>query len=203
MDIWEYFKSLLKKSEESTATKPFIRETIVRSEEEKADYELWTNTLACRRMLDWLNMQYANFLIQPENLDENIDFLTTPSSNGFVLYFDEMLHNKYDFKHLFEYFKNKTLTFNYKLYMSDRRTYTKEDRVEVIERHYLKPRNVLKKDDATGEFKKVKQRFGNVLIELHFRNDEISTLKYSATCYNDRLYLKGQEFKDLMTILLK
>lgn len=202
-DLWEYIKGLFQEEAESSPSQPFIHELIERSEEEKEAYELWKRTLSIRRLLDWINLQYASFLATGEaNLDTSIDILNTPSSKGFVLHFDTDIHNVKNFKHLLDYLKERVLTINYKSYVSDNRTYSKTGRngntwVENVQRHYLKPRVEITDDD------KMIQQYGNIKIELLTRNDEIRNLKFSATHYSDHKFTVAESFQDLMTLVLK
>ncbi len=202
-DWWGYFKGLFQKEAESSPSQPFIHELLERTEEEKGDYDLWKRTLAKRRIIDWVNMQYASFLVTGEaDLDKAIDILNTPSSKGFVLHFDEQLHNTKDFLHFFDYLKERILTLYYKTSVSDNRTYTKTGRsgntwVENVQRHYLKPRFQFTDDE------KMIQQFGNIKIELTSRNDQIKNLKFSATIYKDYKYTEAQSFQDLMGVILQ
>lgn len=200
-DIWNYFKQLFKKEAKSSPTAPFIHEIIQRNEEEIAAYQLWKRSLAKHRILDWLNMQYAAYLLQDTEPAATIDFLNTPSAKGFVLYFDDQLHNNTkDYIHLFDFLKERVLDIGYKSYVSDLRTYNRTQNnktwVETIQRHYLKPR------PKFVENQPLKQRYGNIKIELLFRNERIINLQFSATNYQDRKFEKAETFKDLMKILL-
>lgn len=202
MDLWQYMKDLFKAEQESSSIKPYIQEPLERDEEEIEAYNLWKRTLAKRRILDWLNMQYASFVMSGESeIDKTIDFLNTPSAKGFVLHFDEQLHNRNNFLNLFDYLKERVLEMNYKKYMSDTRTYNKTRNnntwVEMKQRHYLKPRFKVLEDNTFD------QRFGNIKIELLFRNDKIHNLQFSATRYNDRNFAEGNTFNDLMRELLQ
>ncbi len=202
MDLWKYVKDLFKEEAESNKLKPFIQEPLERSEGEEEDYELWKKTLSKRRLLDWLNTQYASFILSGESeIDRTIDFLNIPSSKGFVIHYDRQLHNHKDFLHLFDYLKERVLTMNYKKYMSDVRTYNQtrnnQNYVESIQRHYLKPRFVVKADNTFD------QLYGNIKIELLIRNDVIKNLQFSATHYNDRNFAAADTFNDLMRELLK
>ncbi len=202
MDLWQYVKNLLKAESESSPLKPFIQEPLERLETETAAYELWKRTLAKEQVLEWLNVQYATFVMQPDALiDTTIDFLNTPSAKGFVIHFDEQLHNHNDFFHLFDYLKEQVLSMNYRNYMSDVRTYNRtrnnKNWVETIERHYLKPRLVLLDEQ------KMDQRFGNIKIELLLKNEVIKNLQFSATRYQDRNFNDGNTFSELMRALLQ
>jgi hypothetical protein len=202
MDLWKYVKDLFKEEAESSKLKPFIQEPLERSETEVESYEIWKRTLGKSRFLDWLNAQYALFKMSGESeIDRTIDFLNTPSSKGFVIHYDRQIHNHQDFVHLFDYLQERVLTMNYKKYMSDVRTYNQtrnqQNYVESIERHYLKPRFVVKEDNTFD------QLFGNIKIELLIRNDVIKNFQFSATNYNDRNFAKADTFNDLMRELLK
>lgn len=193
-NLWNYFKNLFTQAEKSSPTVPFIHETLERSETEKIAYEKWQSSLIKRRLLNWLHEQYVVFLNHPEQVDDSIDFLHTPSSNGFVIHFSQTRYSNAEIMGLFDYFQQKTRSFNYKNYLSDRRIFTRNQRVEMIERHYLKPR-----PDFSAP--QMEQLFGNVTIELLFQNDQAVQLKFSATHYQDKKYLPPQPFQNLLTTL--
>ncbi len=126
-----------------------------------------------------------------------MDFLDTPSSKGFVIHFHKTEFTRPDATYLLDYLKEKVLVLHYKVQLSDTRTYTKNDWVETVERHYLKPRATFEAGSKTN------QRFGNVTIELMLRNDLPHQLKFQATTYSDHLFAKADDFKDLMLALLE
>lgn len=196
-DLWNYFKNLFRQAENSSPSQPLIHELIVRSPEEKADYDQWKSTLVCRRLKDWLNDQYAIFQVLPEDIDEALDFLNTPSSKGFVIHFNKTRYSKREVVHFFDYLKEQVLALSYKTQVSDLRTYQRPAWVETVQRHYLKPRSG---QDEAGKFK---QRFGNVLIELVLRDEQVHHLRFRATAYNDHLYQDAEEFKSLMMGILE
>ncbi len=200
-DIWEYFKNLFQKSEESSAKKPFIREAITRNEDELADYQLWKRTRSRDKMLEYINVQYANSLIAPEDLDIGIDILNTASSKGMVLHFSDRRDNRKDFLHLFDYLRERVLDLGYKSYMSDTRTYTKAYWVENVQRHYLKPS--IKLNNNAKNPNQLRQLYGNILIELLFRNEELVNLKFRATHYNDSKFEKADDFSDLVRAITR
>ncbi len=202
MDLWNYVKDLFKAEEESSKLKPFIQEPLERSEEAMKAYELWKRTLSKVQLLEWLNAQYALFQMSGESeIDRTIDFLNTPSAKGFVIHYDNQLHNHKDFLHLFDYLKERVLTMNYKKYMSDVKIYNQtrnnQNYVESIQRHYLKPRFVIKEDNTFD------QLFGNIKIELLLKNEVIKNLQFSATRYHDRNFTEADTFNNLMRELLK
>ena len=200
-DIWDYFKQLFQESEESSPSKPFIREELSRSNDRQDAFSLWKRTHAPQKMLDFVNQEYANHLIEPEKMDNSFGVLDTASTNGFVIHFSELKHNQKDIQHFFDYLREIVLKIGYKHYMSDTRTYNRKLWVENIERHYLKPPISFDENDSSKM--KATQRYGNILIELLFRNDELVNLKFRATNYHDHNFTKADSFSDLIREIIK
>ena len=195
-NIWDYFKQLFQESEESSPSKPFIREEINRSDDEQDAFSLWKRTHAPQKMLDFVNTEYANHLIEPEKMDDSFGVLDSASTNGFIIHFSELRHNQKDIQHFFDYLKEIVLRIGYKHYMSDTRTYNRKLWVEKVERHYLKP--PIQFDTTETSKKRLIQRYGNILIELLFRNDQLANLKFRATNYNDHNFTEANHFSDLI-----
>ena len=195
-DLWDYFKNLFKKASESTPSNPLVHEVIERSEEEKADFLHWKETLVRRRLQAWLSDQYAIFQVLPEDIDESLDFLNTPSSKGFVIYFHQTQYSKRDTLHFLDFLKGQVLQLDYRVQISDRRSYQRSNWVETVERHYLKPKPDFSDPD------KFDQQYGNITILLEMRNDQPHQLKLQATVYQDSKYQEGKDFKELMQRLL-
>jgi len=191
-DFWNYLKGLFQSAEESSPSQPAIHKLIERSETEQKDYEQWKNTLVRRRLMDWLNDQYAIYRVAPDDIDEALDFLDTPSSKGFVIHFFKTRYSQRDIVHLFDFLKEQVLKLNYKTQVSDLRTYNRSNWVETVQRHYLKPRPNFQQE---GKFEQI---YGNVMIEFLLKDDEPYNLKFRATSYKDHLFHDAEEFKDLM-----
>ncbi len=196
-NFWEKIKNIFKSAEESSSINPTIHKLIKRSEKELADYEHWKNTLARRRMMDWLNNEYITYLTTPENIDKSIDFLNTPSSKGFAIHFSRTQYRVEEITHLFDFLKEKVKELSYRSYVSDTKTYPKNNFVETIQRHYLKPSLKLK-----SQGQKANQGFGNINIELLLRNDKVVNLKFSATSYRDHQFEEADDFNELMRLIL-
>ncbi|MBR9921234.1 MAG: hypothetical protein GYB31_10380 [Bacteroidetes bacterium] len=193
---WQFFKKLFQASEESSSSNPLIHEMIERTEEEKADYEQWKEKLVRRRMSSWLLDQYAVFKVNPDHIDEAIDFLDTPSSKGFAIHFYKTGYALRECRHFLDYLKERVRAIGYRSQISDTRSWQSEKYVETVERHYLKP----KPDFSTPG--KNKQAFGNIRMELKLRNDKPFQLTFSATTYKDHLYHPPEEFEGLMQHLI-
>ncbi len=192
--IWDYFKTLFREAEQSSPTVPFVHELIEREETDKADYAHWKNTRVRTMLSDWLSSQYALHQALPKEVEDTLGFLNTPSSNGFVIHFYKTNYSRRDLIWLAEYFKERVLTLDYRLQMSDVRTFSRNDKVEVIERHYLKPR--------PGASEKAVQRYGNITIEAILQNDRPYRLRFQASTYQDSRFKTAENFSDLMEALL-
>ncbi len=195
--IWDYIKNIFREAEESSPSNPAIHAMIERSAEEREQYRQWLGSLVKRRLVDWLDNQYAIYRVTPDDIDEAMDFLNTPSSKGFVIHFYKTNYSRREVTYFFDFLKDQIKELNYKVQISDTRTYNRKNWVETVERHYLKPRSQFGKD------KKIDQRFGNVTIESVFRNDQIYQLKLQATSYRDHLYGEAEEFRVLMQAILR
>ncbi len=197
MDIWDKFKDFFQQAEESSPSKPLIHEMIERTAEQKKDYEFWKTAFVCKRLQKWLSDQYAIFQALPDDTDEAMDFLDTPSSKGFVIHFYKTEYSERDVTYLFDLFKEKVLNLDYRTQISDRREFNRSNWVEKIERHYLKPKPDYMKTE------KFNQGFGNITIELVFRNDKSHQLKLRATVYKDHLFKDAESFQSLMQGILE
>ncbi len=192
MDIWAKFKDFFQQAEESSPSKPLIHEMIERTEEEKKDYEFWKTTVVSKNLLTWLSNQYGVFQALPNDTDEAMDFLNTPSSKGFVIHFYKTEYSERDVTYLFDLLKERILKLDYRTQISDRREFNRPNWVEKVERHYLKPKPDFMKTE------KFNQGFGNITIELLFKNDKPHQLKFRATIYKDHLFKDADTFQSLM-----
>jgi len=197
LSFWKKIKTLFQTVEESSSINPTIHEVIERTPQQLIEYENWKSTLSSRRMIDWLYNEYITFLSNPKNIDPSVDFLNTTSSKGFVIHFSKTNYRLDEITYLFDFLKEKVQQLPYRSYVSDTRTYPKNNFVETIHRHYLKPSL---KNKIAG--KKANQRFGNINIELNLRNDKVRNLKFSATSYRDHLFEEADDFENLMREVL-
>ncbi|MEZ4956794.1 MAG: hypothetical protein R2825_24770 [Saprospiraceae bacterium] len=196
MNVWDFFRTYFKEAEESSISKPLIHESIVRDEKELQSYRAWKESLEHRRSIDWLNNQYALWQALPNEVDDAILFLNTPSSKGFAVHFIESNLDLQHAAYLFDFLKEKVLTLNYRPQVSDTRTWSDKKAVQTLDRYYLKPRT-----SKTSEGK-INQLFGNITIELLYRDNTPFNLKFRATAYHDRLYQPADDFQFLMEGIL-
>lgn len=189
MDIKKILKQLFSKVEQSSVSNPVSHEILKRSEQHLTDYEYWKNTLTCKRMVDWLIAEYTVSRTNPQGLDDAVDFMDNPHAKGFILHYQSKQEES-DYLFFLDFLKERILENGYRSYMSDVKSYTKNEEVETVQRHYLKP--------VPSFEPPVNQEFGNVTIELVFRNDKTKLLRLSAMPYSDRKYKKAREFSQLI-----
>ncbi len=195
--FWDQIKRIFQTVEESSPQRPAIHEMLERSEVDLADYQQWHGTLAKRRLLDWLREAHLSYMMEGSTRDAAVDFLNTPSAKGFVLHLYKTRYRKREIIHFFDYLKERILELGYRTSLSDTQTYNRKDWVEQVDRHYLKPPTDLR-NPGRGKFD---QRFGNITIELEYRNDKLYLLKFKATTYSDHLYQEAKGFEELMKTL--
>ncbi|MEY3052062.1 MAG: hypothetical protein RLY31_1847 [Bacteroidota bacterium] len=195
-DIWDYLKGLFRQASESSAANPYLHEVIHRSEADMQAFRAWQGSLRHRRILDWLHDQYAVWQVLPDDVDPAVDFLHTPSSKGFAIHLHRTDYSRQELTFLLDHFRDRVCSLDYKVQLSDTRSWTNTDRVETVERHYLKPR------PAWSENRRFDQKFGNITLELVLHDEKPQLFKCRANCYNDRLYSDAQAFPQLMQALL-
>jgi len=195
-DLWDRLRNLFRSVEESSPSNPAVHELIRRSDDEQQDYSFWKDTLVRRRLQNWLSDQYALFLVTPDDVDDALDFLDTPSSKGFVVYFFKTQYSQRDVQHFFDYLKERVLDLGYRTQISDTRTFSRPKWVETVERHYLKPPS---QGRTEGKFY---QEFGNITIENHLRDEQVHYLKFRATIYKDHQFHEAKTFQQLMQEVL-
>jgi hypothetical protein len=194
--LWEQIKELFQSVEKSSASQPVLKGPIKRSEDELADFDKWKSGLSQKHLFDWIHNEYATYLVEPEQLAESIDFINIRATRGFAIHFYKLNYPLRDINHLFDLLKEQLRNVGYKGNNSSSRTYNRPNWVERLDRHYLKPPIAFVEDGV-----RMDQRFGNVTIELLFRNDKPHLLRFSATSYVDRNYEKAENFDDLMKVL--
>lgn len=104
----------------------------------------------------------------------------SPYANGFYFHFGNYVSVR-EFSFLFDWMRNQSLELGYNLYTSDTIYSEKETFVEKREKHYLKP-------SGSASVPPIDQRFGNILIEQVWIDDQPNYIKMMAMVYSDRNY---------------
>lgn len=184
----EVFSKLFGKKEAPSV--PVIHEPLLRTQGQSHHYADWMAADVHVGMIEDLSSAYHKKklgIISPLE----VHLLNTRYSNGFALSYDESISNE-SFRNLFDYMKDRTLTFGYKLAQADRRILDKGGFEETIEKWYLKPDVV----HSGKEFEN--QRYGNVLMEHIAVDRKPSYIKVMVNVYQGRPYAEALPFDEFL-----
>ncbi len=171
---------------------PVSHRPIVRTEAEGDGLHQWRQSDCRSKALTYISDNFSIWKEKPCNQCDGIDFIKLPSYQGFIIHFMDLDHECGEVSHLFDYLKDRVLALGYKVQVSDERVFEKSKWRERIERHHLKPRVLYKQEE------KMEQKFGNINIELRYRDNEPMHLKFAAATYFDCQYKNAEEFGQLM-----
>ncbi|MGW8122384.1 hypothetical protein ACV07N_06955 [Roseivirga echinicomitans] len=164
-----------------------IHEMLERTNRETQSLQSWMDSTHKKELL---NEIYNAYHLKKKGIATKLDvhFLDTKYSNGFAVTYDSEISPD-DFRNLFDYLKEKTLEFDYKLMQNDRRIIDRELFEETIEKWYLKPQADALEENITN------QLYGNILIEYVLIDRKPSYIKLMANIYQDRLYSQALPFE--------
>ena len=167
-----------------------IHETLERTSRESESFLAWADS---HKRTELLTEIYNAYHLKKKGIVAklNLHLLETKYSNGFAVTYDSEISAD-DFRNLFDFLKEKTLEFDYRLAQNDRRIIDRESFEEVIEKWYLKPQGL------ELEEKKTNQLYGNILIEYVMIDRKPSYIKLMANVYQDRLYSEALPFEEFI-----
>ena len=193
---WEKLRKQFEPSRSSNQNLGLIsHELLKRSESFDDDLLEWQNGIVSRRMKDWILSEYSLFQNSHQQQDESILFLESKASSGIIIHLSNTRYSTRDATCLMEDLRSRIRSSRYKSQMSDVKVFNRPEYVERIERHYLKPKFNFASET---EFN---QQYGNITIELIFRNDTPHLLKLLVNSYNDRNFTTPQSFRSLLMLL--
>ena len=171
---------------------PLVSGKLERSDEFQAKYKRWKESSILNSVLGDLQIAYnksnAFGMYNPA-----FHVYNSQQANGF--FFNTQMQFTDDiYSYILEYFKERVLELGYAIYTSDRKLSDKENGVQQVDRHYLKPA-------ITDTQPPVDQKYGNVLIELFTLNDEVQYLKVMVSVYSDRSYSIPKPFLEFIEFL--
>jgi hypothetical protein len=179
------------------SSQPISHELIKRSPEYMEGYHKWQNSKCQKDMLSYIVNNYKVWKNTPCEQCDAIDFLKMESFRGFVVHFMDLERDCAEVRHLFDYLKEQIRVLGYRSYVSDVKEFQRARWVEKVERHYLKPPLKASKNG------KREQRFGNINIELLFRDGEPLHMKFSACTYQDHQFNEAEDFEELVLAMTK
>lgn len=193
MSFWDRIKQVLGGAEPKPkrVAEPYLHELIKRSPKDEQDYEHWKHAEGYEEPLHWIYRQYTSHRFKPDENSLTIDFLDTPSAKGFVLHWKTAPWPHREAMFVFDYLKERVKALGYRTYVSDMRLYNRPEWIETVERHYLKPPPSFMADTF-------EQSYGNITIELTYRDAEAVQLRFSTLIFKDRNYKKAGDFGELL-----
>lgn len=197
MGFWNQIKEWLGKEglQPSPCVQAISHELIHRTDEELKAFEKWKLSQCRQEMLAYIANNYKIWKNTPCEQCDGIDFLKMKSFDGFIVHFMDLDRDCDDVRHLFDYLKERIRVLGYVPYVSDVKEFERTRWIEKVERHYLKPPLKIQVE------KKRKQRFGNINIELLFRDGEPLHMKFAACTYQDSQYEDPEDFEELVKML--
>ena len=174
-----------------------VHEVLKRPERDQKAYERWKKQPECEALVQEVARAYY---YKKTNISGTLDvhLLNTVYANGFAVSYAPHLEIK-TFQHLFDYFKERITTLDYRVVNADRRIKDKTTYVETIEKYYLKP--PLHQGEITHG--SISQLYGNVAVEYVLINERPSYIKVQASVYSDRLYQDALHFDDFVEKLFE
>lgn len=166
-----------------------------RSESYNQAFELWKSSTKAEEILQSISNVFWN-VRRDIAYSPGLFTYSSPQANGF--YFNTKLGiSEPGFSFLLDAFRDKTLELGYSLYTSDKKYVEVPAGIQRVDRHYLKP-SVIAKTDGLND-----QKYGNVLFELFYVNEEAQYLKCMVSVYSDRKFAEAQPFEQFAEALFK
>lgn len=168
-----------------------IHEVLKRSPQFIEAFENWKKSdKALEIFNDILNSYHDKLTNRHPTID--IELYHSPYSNGILIY---TTRKDYDlpFEYIMEFIRDNLEKEGYRLVNSDRKIRETGDKVEKLEKYYLKP--------PISPEAPIDQLFGNIIVELFYKNETPDRLRIMANVYSDRLYNEPKKFSELISLL--
>lgn len=175
-------------------SKPFLHELLKRDSDFNKALQSW---IISDRYADIKQMFYQYFILHDDTgINDIFERRHNNASNSIRITYTPAYFEGGEFRMIADAWKWEILTHNYKTYVSDVRHFLRKDYVEIIERHYLKPK--LHPDTALPE-----QQYGNIIIESRIIDETSFDLQLQVHYYTGRNYTTAFDFEALLSILFR
>ncbi|MCB2221668.1 MAG: hypothetical protein KQI35_14830 [Bacteroidetes bacterium] len=172
---------------------PVLAEEIKRDTVYKQAFEKWIGSHRKEEMLTTIEEAYQHALHQGSDL---ITRMAGQGFRGFIIHGEESNLTQQEASFLLDYWQNRILLLNYRLYSSYHEHFIRESQVLVEERYYFKP--VIKDNEPPLD-----QEYGNILIESKTLGQSLLSVKCQTTSYTGFNYKTPLNHKELIDHLLK
>ncbi len=160
-----------------------------RSKVYKENFESWKQSDRATENLSKISNLFWNVkrkLVQ----SASVFTYSSPQANGF--YFNTKIGiDPEEFHFILDFYRDQVIDLGYSLYTSGTKYAEVPAGMQRIDKHYLKPLN-----SALTLEERIDQKYGNVLFELYYLNEEVQYLKCMVSVYSDRKYTKALPFGD-------
>lgn len=167
-----------------------------RSKNFEEEFEIWKKSDRASANLSKISNLYWNVkrgIVQ----SPAVFTYSSPQANGF--YFNTKIGVDFDdFHFIFDFYRDGVQDLGYFLYSSGTKYIEVPAGIQRVDKHYLKPLN---KELTHND--RIDQKYGNVLFELYYLNEEVQYLKCMASVYSDRKYTVAQSFDDFVQQILE
>ncbi|MCB2410093.1 hypothetical protein [Hymenobacter lucidus] len=174
------------------AAGPTSWQPLLRTPAQQRAHKQW---VAQQVYLNWMGPFFKAYHFQKTGVcarQLRVQLLQQEGRQGALFFYDPSI-GPGNFRHLFDFIRDRVLTQGYNVSVSDKRLAKHERYAECIEKHFLKP---LPNDcTATG---RCNQRFGNVTVDLVSINGQPGFIRFFANPYHDTIFTPPTSFDTLM-----
>jgi hypothetical protein len=145
--------------------------------------------------LNWMGPYFKAYHFRKTGVcgrDLRVQLLDECGRQGAVFFFDPSI-GPGNFRHLFDFIRDRVLALGYNLSTSDQRTLRHERYTETIDKHFLKP---LPRDCTKSG--RCNQQFGTVTVDMVSVNGQPGFIRFSANPYHDDIFTPAHSFDELM-----
>lgn len=190
----EFFKNIISKvfsqpEEMEMGKVPLHNDILKRSDDFKARYAEW---VALQQHFDILE-QIRNSILNEG--DFPVVRIRQQGIAGFSIGLEKVLIDNTTARMIHEFMKERVKALNYKMGSTHEEIYMHGGKPHRSERYYLKPR-------PSSFEKPYDQRYGNVLLELGFKEEKPDFLKCTVTWYSGLDYTEAKPYEELLGEML-
>lgn len=172
-----------------------VKESLIRDETFVKHFELWRESADLTAKLREIRSAYEACFFGYNQPD--VQLIKSPTYHMLIIQTPAEMQ---EMQFLLDHWKERLLSAGYMLYMSDTKKEKMDGgRVELIERHYLKPDIYA----AMMEGEKVDRLYGNITLELSHDTHDYEFLKLTQAFYHERDQKLPMGLDKLMEYLLK
>lgn len=165
---------------------------LVRTKAQQKAHARW---VAQRVYLNWMGPFFKAYHFQKTNVRGSglrVQLLSECGRQGAVFFYDPSI-GPGNFRHLFDFIRDRVLALGYHLSTSDRRRLPHPEYTETIEKHFLKPT-----PGDCPQTGRCNQRFGNVTVDLVSINGQPGFIRFVSNPYHDRIFAPAHSFDELL-----